>query len=128
MRQQVILATPTSFVALLKAIAYGWQQARLAQNAAEVRRLALELYERLNVFVGHLGVMGKELAAGLKAYNRAVGSLERSVLPSARRFTELGIAPREPMGSLEPLEITIRESASGDTSKATAQSGEGEEF
>jgi DNA recombination protein RmuC len=120
LRQQVILATPTSFVALLKAVAYGWQQARLAQNATEVRRLALELYERLNVFVGHLGTMGKELSAGLKAYNRAVGSLERSVLPSARRFTELGIVPREPMGSLEPVELAIRETAAGVESGSTA--------
>ncbi len=59
LRQQVILATPTSYVALLKAIAYGWQQTALTENAAEIRGLAVQPYERLNVFAGHLSTMGK---------------------------------------------------------------------
>jgi DNA recombination protein RmuC len=84
LRQQVILATPTSFVALLKAIAYGWHQTALAENAAEIRGLEVQLYERLNVFAGHLSTMGKELGNSVKAYNQAVGSLEHRVLPGAR--------------------------------------------
>lgn len=109
LRQHVILATPTSLVALLKAISYGWQQARLAENASEIRRLAVELYERLGNFVGHLGQMGKALGAGVGAYNRAIGSLERSVLPGARRFTELGVTPRESLPELKTVDESIRE-------------------
>jgi DNA recombination protein RmuC len=95
LRQQVILATPTSLVALLKAIAYGWQQTELAENAAEIRTLAVQLYDRLNTFAGHLRTVGKELGSSVKAYNQAVGSLEHRVLPSARRFTELGVNPKQ---------------------------------
>jgi DNA recombination protein RmuC len=108
LRQHVILATPTSLVALLKAIAYGWQQARLAESASEVRRLALELYERLGSFVGHLTQLGKSLGTGVIAYNRAVGSLERSVLPGARRFTDLGITPRERLPELKTIDEQTR--------------------
>lgn len=113
LRQQVILATPTSLVALLKAIAYGWQQTALAENATEVRTLAVELYDRLNTFVGHLNTMGKELRGSVKAYNQAVGSLEHRVLPSARRFTELGVNPKERLKSIKALEESPRDLSSG---------------
>jgi DNA recombination protein RmuC len=109
LRQQVILATPTSFVALLKAVAYGWQQLALAENAREIRDLAVELYERLATFSGHLGRVGKELEGSVKAYNRAVGSLERMVLPSARRFTELGVQPRQTIEPVKAIETAVRE-------------------
>ena len=91
LRQHVIPATPTSLVALLKAIAYGWQQAALAENAEEIRVLGVQLYERLSRFGKHLRTVGEELGNSVKAYNQAVGSLERRVLPSARRFTQLGV-------------------------------------
>jgi DNA recombination protein RmuC len=106
LRQQVILATPTSIVALLKAIAYGWQQTALAENATEIRQLAVQLYDRLNVFAGHLSSIGKELGSSVKAYNQAVGSLEHRVLPGAKRFTELGVTPKkhlEPIGPIDEL-------------------------
>ena len=107
--QQIILATPTSFVALLKAVAYGWRQLALAENAEEIRGLAEDLHGRLGAFVGHLNKLGRQLGAGVDSYNRAVGSLERKVLPGARKFTELGVRPKRELESLEPLESMPRE-------------------
>jgi DNA recombination protein RmuC len=109
LRQNVILATPTSLVALLKAIAYGWQQVKLAESAAEIRELAVELHARLATFTEHLDAIGKALADGVKAYNASVGSLERRVLPSARRFTELGVQPRRELAELKAVEGLPRE-------------------
>jgi DNA recombination protein RmuC len=108
LRQNIILATPTSLVALLKAIAYGWQQVALTENATEIRALAVQLYERLVTFTGHFAQIGKELSDSVKAYNRGVGSLERMVLPGARRFTDLGVSPRSPLGDLAPVEDVPR--------------------
>ncbi len=106
--QQIILATPTSFVALLKAVAYGWRQLALADNAEEIRRLAEDLYGRLGTFVGHLNKLGKQLTSSVENYNRAVGSLERKVLPGARKFVELGVHPKKEIESIEPLEALPR--------------------
>ena len=106
--QQIILATPTSFVALLKAVAYGWRQLALAENAEEIRGLAEDLYGRLTAFVGHLNKVGRQLNSSVENYNRAVGSLERKVLPGARRFAELGIRPKKEIEQLEPLESLPR--------------------
>ena len=106
--EQIILATPTSFVALLKAVAYGWRQLALADNAEEIRRLAEDLYGRLSSFVGHMNKVGRQLASSVEHYNRAVGSLERKVLPGARKFAELGIRPKKEIESLEPLESLPR--------------------
>jgi DNA recombination protein RmuC len=111
LRQNIILATPTSLVALLKAIAYGWQQVALTENAAQIRSLASELYERLATFTGHIAGMGRELDAAIKAYNRGVGSFERMVLPSARRFTELGIKPKKEIPTPPIIETALRETA-----------------
>jgi len=105
---QIILATPTSFVALLKAVAYGWRQLALADNAEEIRRLAEDLYSRLGAFVGHLNKLGRQLGASVENYNRAVGSLERMVLPGARKFVELGIRPKKEIEQLDPLESLPR--------------------
>ncbi|HEX9878043.1 MAG TPA: DNA recombination protein RmuC [Gammaproteobacteria bacterium] len=109
LQQQIILATPTSLVALLKAIAYGWQQLAVAENAAEIRDLAVQLYDRLGTFAAHLGDMGKDLGSSVKAYNRAVGSLERMVMPAARRFTDLGISAKQPLPSMRTIEGVPRE-------------------
>ena len=106
--KQIILATPTSLVALLKAVAYGWRQLALADNAKEIRTLAEDLYGRLSVFVGHLNKVGRQLNSSVENYNRAVGSLERKVLPGARKFTELGIRPKKEIETLEPLESLPR--------------------
>ena len=106
--QQIILATPTSFIALLKAVAYGWRQLALAENAAEIRTLAEDLYGRLGAFVGHLNKMGRQLSSTVDNYNRAVGSLERNVLPGARKFTELGARSKKSIERLESLEPVPR--------------------
>lgn len=106
--QQIILSTPTSFVALLKAVAYGWRQLALADNAREIRVLAEDLYGRLGTFVTHMNRMGRQLASSVENYNRAVGSLERSVLPGARKFTELGVHGKKEIEKLESLEPVPR--------------------
>ena len=112
--KHIILATPTSFVALLKAVAYGWRQLALADNAQEIRVLAEDLYGRLATFVGHMNRMGRQLASSVETYNKAVGSLERSVLPGARKFTELGVHEKkeiEKLETLDPVPRTMIESA-----------------
>jgi DNA recombination protein RmuC len=106
--QQIILATPTSFIALLKAVAYGWRQLALADNAQEIRLLAEDLYGRLATFVTHMNKIGKQLASSVEHYNRAVGSLERKVLPGARKFVELGIHPKKPIEKVETLDPVPR--------------------
>ncbi|MDJ0701287.1 MAG: DNA recombination protein RmuC [Woeseiaceae bacterium] len=115
--QQIILATPTSFVALLKAVAYGWRQLALAENAKEIRTLAEDLHTRIGTFVGHMNRMGRQLASSVENYNKAVGSLERSVLPGARKFVELGVHEKkeiEKLETLDPVPRTMIESADDD--------------
>ena len=106
--QSVIIATPSTLVALLKAVAYGWRQSAVAQNAAQIRDLGQELYRRLSTFNGHLGRMGQRLATAVEAYNAAVGSLERQVLPQARRFGDLGVTADAPLAPLEPIGELVR--------------------
>ena len=101
--QSVIIATPSTLIALLKAVAYGWRQSAVAHNAALIRDLGQELYRRLGTFNGHLGRMGQRLGSAVEAYNAAVGSLERQVLPQARRFSELGVTADAPLAELEPI-------------------------
>jgi DNA recombination protein RmuC len=108
-RQNVIIATPSSLVALLKAVAYGWRQMSLAQNAATIRTLAEDLYKRLAVFSGHLARLGRNLTSSVDSFNSAVGSLERQVLPGARKFTELGVRPERELETLEPVDKLTRE-------------------
>lgn len=108
-RQQIVIATPTSFIALLKVVAYGWRQTVLAENAATIRRLAEDLYKRLGTFGGHLSRMGRSLSSSVDAFNSAVGSFERQVLPGARKFTELGVRAERDIDMLEPIDRLARE-------------------
>jgi DNA recombination protein RmuC len=108
MRSGVILATPSSFVALLKAVHYGWQNVRLAECAEEIRKLAEDLYGRVGVFRNHLSKLGAELNSSVRAYNAAVGSLERNVLPGARKFTELGVRGERAIEPLESVDLAVR--------------------
>jgi len=113
---QIILATPTSFVALLKAVAYGWRQLALADNAKEIRILAEDLYGRLATFVTHMNRVGRQLASSVENYNKAVGSLERSVLPGARKFVDLGVHAKKEVEKLETLEPVPRTMIEGNDS------------
>ena len=122
--QHIMLATPTSLVALLKAVAYSWRQVALADNAKEIRKLAEDLYGRLSVFAGHMNRVGKQLASSVENYNKAVGSLERSVLPGARKFKELGIHEKreiEKLETLDPVPRTMIESSADDEDDQTLQ-------
>lgn len=112
-RQHVIVTTPSSLVALLKAVAYGWRQDALAENAARIQALGEDLYRRLARFAGHLGRLGRSLGAGVDAYNSAVGSLERQVLPGARRFADLGLDAGESIDELAPVEKLPRQPGGG---------------
>jgi DNA recombination protein RmuC len=108
LQQNVMLATPTSLVALLKAVSYGWKQTVLADNAAEIRRLGEDLYKRLAVFGEHLGKLGKSLGSSVDSFNKAVGSLEQQVLPAARRFPELGLRVNREIEPIEPVASLTR--------------------
>jgi DNA recombination protein RmuC len=119
--KQIILATPTSFVALLKAVAYGWRQLALADNAKEIRILAEDLYGRLGTFVTHMNRMGRQLASSVENYNKAVGSLERSVLPGARKFVDLGVHEQkgiEKLETLDPVPRTMIETSTEDDAES----------
>jgi DNA recombination protein RmuC len=115
LRQSVIIATPSTLIALLKAVAYGWRQAQVAENAAEIRDLGQELHRRLGSFVSHLARTGQRLEGAVEAYNSAVGSLERQVLPQARRFTELGAATGTELPPVESIERLVRAPAPNDS-------------
>jgi DNA recombination protein RmuC len=108
LKQNVILATPSTLIALLKTVAYGWRQAAVAENAAVIRELGQELYRRLGNFTAHLGRVGARLGAAVEAYNSAVGSLERQVMPQARRFPELGVTPDAPLAEVEQIDHLAR--------------------
>lgn len=105
---QVILATPTTLIALLKAVAYGWRQEQLAENAREISEHGRVLYDRMSTLAAHLVAMGKGLDRAVESYNRGVGSLERMVLPAARRFKDLRAAAGEDIPALDGVEKTTR--------------------
>jgi DNA recombination protein RmuC len=91
LRQNIILATPTNLVALLRTVAYGWRQEALTANAERIRDLGVELYGRLSTFSEHLAKLGRSLDGAVSDYNKAVGSFEAKVLPGARKFPEMGV-------------------------------------
>jgi DNA recombination protein RmuC len=112
-----MLATPTSLVALLKAVEYGWKQSVLADNAAEIRRLGEDLYKRLAVFGEHLAKLGKSLGSSVDSFNKAVGSLELQVLTAARRFPNLGLRVDRELEPIEPIGNLARTPQATDASQ-----------
>jgi DNA recombination protein RmuC len=105
---KVILATPTSVIALLRAVAFGWRQQAVAENAENIRKLGEDIYKRVTAFSGHLGKLGKSLGQSIGHYNKAVGSLERQVLPAARRFPEMGVNAKKDIEPLNTVDETPR--------------------
>lgn len=105
---RVLIATPTTLIALVKAIAYGWQQEKMAKNAVEVQKAAKELYDRLGVFAGHVDKVGKSLRQSVDHFNRAVGSFEARVLPSARKFEAMGVVSAEGATTIAQVDVEPR--------------------
>lgn len=113
-RKKVIPATPTTLIALLRAVAFGWQQERIAEGAREINKLGRELYDRFAVVLEHFGKAGNSLNKSVEAYNEAVRSVESRLIPSLRRFKELGVSSsKDADGALQQIEQKPKQTLPG---------------
>jgi len=124
--QKVIPASPTTLIALLRAVHYGWNQQRLAESAEKISELGRDLHKRMRTLAEHFAQVGASLGRSVDNYNKAVGSLERQVLPQTRRFEELGAATGDGIAELPTIDKAVRSLqapalAAGDDEDAAAQ-------
>ncbi len=105
----ILLATPSTLIAILKGVGFGWRQERMAENTEEIRRLARELFERASGFVEHLRATGRTLEKTVEAYNRSVGSIDTRLMPALRKFKEMGATAAAEPAALNPVDRVPRE-------------------
>ncbi len=105
---KVILATPTSLVALLRAVAFGWRQQVVAQNSEKIQQLGEDLFGRIATFTEHMTKMGSSIDKSVEHYNKALGSLERNVLSAARKFSDMGIEHKKSISESKTIESSPR--------------------
>jgi DNA recombination protein RmuC len=108
MARKVIIATPVTLISVLKGIAYGWNQEQLAENAEEIRRVASELYERVQLVCDHYADTGRLLEKTVEAYNRSVGSWDSRLVPALRKMRELGVSSGEEPEAPEQIDLLAR--------------------
>ena len=109
LQNNVVISPHSTLVALLKTVAMGWQERKIAQEAREIGNLGRELHDRLEVFAGHYSGVGRSLEQAIQRYNSGVGSLEGRVLTQARRFLELGVQTTKELPEANPIETSVRE-------------------
>jgi len=107
--KKILIATPMTFISVLKGVAYGWRQEKLAKNAEELRRIGAEFYDRLRAFAEVYADSGRHLARALESYNRSAGSWDARVLPSLRRMSELGAGGGQDPPQIPPVDGAVRE-------------------
>ncbi len=106
---RVIIASPITLIALLRAVAYGWKQEKLSENAMEIQKLGKELYDRVQTMTEHLTDLGKGLKTAIESYNKTIGSFENRVLVTTRKFKELGATSDEKIPGIEPVDASPRQ-------------------
>ena len=107
-RLKILIATPATFIAILKGVAYGWRQEQLAENAEQIRELAAELFDRIVNLQTHFNDIGRSLGKSVESYNKCVGSLESRLYPSLRRIRELGATTAEEPPPPEHIDVVPR--------------------
>ncbi len=122
----VIPATPLTLIALLRAVAYGWQQERMGANAEEIGKLGRELYDRISTVAKHFAAVGRNLREAMDAFNKAVGSVESRLLVTARRFKDLGAGTTEELPELETVDVTPRTLQAPELAGLFEEPGEGD--